>query len=177
VWILPIRILLRVIPCVSSEFLTFKAFSLLICVYFGTIWYLNGENRNMAIRIEYINLIIPIKNIALCYPGGFELFRAHHQNKFGESFWHDAHLFRDGAMNAADVESLVLFWQQKGLVPYDETDGARKWRDMCIVESFCAEPAFPCEWLEVDQENNCVFLRGRPKGRIIGREEMKLFYG
>ncbi|KPJ98524.1 MAG: hypothetical protein AMK71_11265 [Nitrospira bacterium SG8_35_4] len=131
----------------------------------------------MAIRLEYINLIIPIKNINLSYPGGFELFRAHHQNKFGEAFWHDAHLFRDGAMNAAEVESLVLFWQQKGLVPYDETDGVKKWRDMCIVESFCTEPTFPCEWLEVDQEDNCVFLRSRPKGRIIGREEMRLFYG
>jgi hypothetical protein len=131
----------------------------------------------MAIRLEYINLIIPLKNINLCYPGGFELFRAHHQNKFGETFWHDAHLFRDGAISAADVDSLVLFWQHKGLVPYDETGRQKIWRDMCVIESSRAGPTLPCEWIEVDQENNAVYLKRRPMGRIIGREEMKLFYG
>jgi len=131
----------------------------------------------MAVRLEYINLIIPIKNINLCYPGGFDLFREHHQNRFGETFWHDAHLFRDGAVNPAAIDSLLLFWQQKGLVPYEETDGAKKWRDMCVIESSRAEPTLPCEWIEVDQETNSVFLKRRPKGRIIGREEMRLFYG
>ncbi len=130
----------------------------------------------MAIRLELINLIIPLKNINLSYSGGFELFREHYQSKFGEAFWHDALLFRAGAVNHAEMEALVLFWQQKGLVPYDETDGKKKWKDMCVIESSHAEPTFPCDWLEVDQENNSVFLKGKPKGRIIGREEIKLFY-
>ena len=130
----------------------------------------------MAIRLELINLIITLKNINLCYSGGFELFREHYQSKFGDTFWHDALLFRAGAVNTADMESQVLFWQQKGLVPYDETDGKKKWKDMCVIESSHAEPTLPCDWLEVDQENNSVFLKGKPKGRIIGREEIKLFY-
>jgi hypothetical protein len=131
----------------------------------------------VAILLENINLIIPIKNIGLCYPGGFDLFREHYQGMFGERFWHDAHLFRDGAVNPEDMESLILSWQQKGLVPYDEKDGNKKWRDMCVIESSHAESTLPCDWIEVDQENNCVYLKRRPKGKIIGREEMKLFYG
>lgn len=130
-----------------------------------------------GVRLEYINLIIPLKNINLCYPGGFDLFSVHHQDKFGDTFWHDAHLFRDGAVNDAEVESLILFWQQKGLVPYDETDGQRKWRDMCVIQAGHSEPSLPCEWLAVDHASGAVFLKGRPKGRIIGREEIKLFYG
>ena len=130
----------------------------------------------MAIRLELINLIIPLKNINYSYSGGFELFLQHYQSRFGDTFWHDALLFRAGAVNSAEVKSLVLFWQQKGLVPYYETNGKRKWKDMCVIESSQAEPTLPCEWLEVDQENNSVFLKGKPKGRIIGREEIKLFY-
>lgn len=132
---------------------------------------------HMAIRLEGINLIIPIKNINLCYPGGFDLFREHHRNKFGETFWHDAHLFRDGTMNLADIEPLIVFWQHKGLVPYHETGGRKSWKDMCVIEVSRSGPTLPCEWIEVDPESGSVFLKGRPKGRIIGREEMKLFYG
>jgi hypothetical protein len=130
----------------------------------------------MAIQLEYINLIIPIKNIGLCYPGGFDLFREHHMSIFGETCWHDMHLFRNGAMNDVDMDILIASWQKRGLVPYVENNGARKWKDMCVIESHHAEPTLPCSWIEVDQENNCVFLKKRPKGRIIGREEMKLFY-
>jgi len=131
----------------------------------------------MAIQLEHINLIIPIKQINLCYPGGFELFRTHHEDKFGDNFWHDMHLFRDGSMSSDEVEGLISFWQQKGLVPYVERNGKRKWKDMCMIESFSAEPTFPCDWLEVDKDDNCVFLKKRPKGKTIGREEMKLYYG
>jgi hypothetical protein len=131
----------------------------------------------MAIQLEFLNLIIPIKQINLCYPGGFELFREHHKDKFGQNLWHDMHLFRDGAMTSMEVESLVSYWQHKGLVPYVEQNGKKKWKDMFVIDATKAEPAFPCDWIEVDQENNCVFHRKRSKGRIIGREEMRLYYG
>ena len=131
----------------------------------------------MAIKLEFLNLIIPIKQINLCYLGGFDLFREHHQDKFGENFWHDMHLFRDGVMTSMEMDSLVSFWQHKGLVPYIEKNGKRIWKDMCVIESSCAEPTYPCSWIEVDQENNCVYLKKRPKGKMIGREEMRLYYG
>jgi hypothetical protein len=131
----------------------------------------------MALKLEKINLIIPIKNIGLCYPGGFALFREHNQGMFGEMYWHDMHLFREGAMNLTEIEPLILSWQKRGLVPYVETDGVKKWKDMCVIESRQAAPTLPCDWIEIDQANNCVFLKKRPKGRIIGREEMRIFYG
>ncbi len=131
----------------------------------------------MAIQLEKINLIIPIKQINLCYPGGFELFREHHKAKFGENFWHDMHLFRDGTRNAEDMETLVLFWQQKGLVPYVEQNGKRKWKDMFVIDAAKAEPTLPCDWIEIDQKNKCVFHKKRSKGRIIGRKEMRMYYG
>ena len=130
----------------------------------------------MAVRLELINLIIPIKNINFSYPGGFDLFREHNISTFAGTFCHDALLFRVGAEDPRDIESHVLYWQQRGLVPYMEKDGITQWKDMCVVESSRAEPTLPCDWIEIDQDNNCAFIRGRPKGRIIGREEMKLFY-
>ncbi len=131
----------------------------------------------MAIKLENINLIIPIKNIGLCYTGGFEMFRDHYLSRFGEIYWHDMHLFRDGAETHAEIESLITFWNKKGLVPFIERGGVKKWKDMCVIESGAEAPTLPCDWIEIDQTNNCSFFNKRPKGRIIGREEMQIFYG
>ena len=130
----------------------------------------------MAITLEPINLIIPMKNINYSYPGGFDLFCKHNLSLFGETYCHDALLFRAGAANPHDIENLVLYWQERGLVPYVEVGGITHWKDMCVVESSKAEPTFPCNWIKIDLENNCVFFKGKPKGKIIGREEMKLYY-
>lgn len=130
----------------------------------------------MAIKLELINLIIPMKNINYCYPGGFDLFCEHNKSKFAETFCHDALLFRVGAADFLDIESHVIYWQQRGLVPYMEIDGIKHWKDMCVVESSHAEPTLPCDWIEIDKNNNCASMKGKPKGRIIGRKEMKLFY-
>jgi len=140
----------------------------------------------MAITLESINLIITLKNINYCYPGGFDLFSKHNRNMFGETFCHDALLFRAGAADPHDIENMVLYWQERGLVPYAEIYGIKQWKDMCVVQSsplpIASRPSpkillsFPCEWIEIDQQNNCVSLKGKPKGRIIGIEEMKLYY-
>ena len=131
----------------------------------------------MAITLESINLIIPLKNINYCYPGGFDLFSKHNLSMFGKTFCHDALLFRAGSTNLHEVENLILYWQERGLVPYVEIDGIKQWKDMCIVQSSQANPTLPCEWIEIDRQNNCVSLKGKPKGRIIGLKEMKLYYG
>ena len=96
---------------------------------------------------------------------------------FGKTFCHDALLFRAGSTNLHEVENLILYWQERGLVPYVEIDGIKQWKDMCIVQSSQANPTLPCEWIEIDRQNNCVSLKGKPKGRIIGLKEMKLYYG
>lgn len=130
----------------------------------------------MAIILKPINLIIPLKNINYCYPGGFNLFSEHYRSKFGDLYCHDALLFRSGAVDLDDIETLVLYWQEMGLVPYAETNGIKCWKDMCVVLSSQAEPTLPCDWIEIDLQHNCVFMKGKPKGRIIGPKEMKLYY-
>ena len=130
----------------------------------------------MAIKLEPINFIIPLKSINYCYPGGFELFTRHNLMKFGENFCHDAVLFRAGVKDLHEIESMVAYWLDRGLIPYGGTTTSKFWKDMCVITSPPAELTLPCAWAEIDTENNCVSLKGSPKGRIVGREDMKLYY-
>ena len=71
-----------------------------------------------------------------------------------------------------DIETLVKFWVEYGLVPFDETGGEKVWKDMCIVKENLAEPTLPCEWIEIDREEKCAYLKGMSKDPVIGREAM-----
>lgn len=126
----------------------------------------------MAVRLEFINLIIPIENIDQYYPGGFKTFFEQHKSSFGKVLWHDEYLFRDGAMNPLDMQDMVNYWQDRGLTPFEEIDGQNYWKDMCVVE-FCGGPTLPCDWLQQDEDGASVHLRSKPRGLIIGREEMQ----
>jgi hypothetical protein len=126
----------------------------------------------MAVRLEFVNLIVPIEKIEACYPGGFSAYKKEYREMFGRKLWHDDHLFRDGVMNPMDAESLVKFWVQYGLVPFDEKEGQKVWKDMCIVKGLPGGPTLPCEWIEFGAEENCVYLKGTSRGPVIGREEM-----
>jgi hypothetical protein len=129
----------------------------------------------MAIRLKFINLIIPIAKIERCYAGGFESFVSENKELIRRRVWYDDYLFRDGAMNPRDMEHLVREWVRRGLVPFEESDGRQIWKDMCVVEPILGGPTLPCDWLEFDRQDNCVFLKGFSKGRVIGREDMETF--
>jgi len=126
----------------------------------------------MAVRLEFISLIITINKINECYPGGFAAYKSENINLFGGRLWHDEWLFRDGAMNPADIENLVNFWAAKGLVPFEDQSGGKAWKDIAVVDMFRG-PTLPCDWIEYDDAERCVYLKGTEKGNIIGREEMK----
>ena len=126
----------------------------------------------MAIRLELFNLIVPIKVINRYYPGGFRALVAENQSMFGGKLWHDGHLFRYGAMNPTDIQALVEFWIKKGLTPFEERNGKKCWKDMCVVDFF-GGPTLPCDWLEHDPTDHSAYLKGKPKGQVIGRKEMK----
>jgi len=55
----------------------------------------------MAIRIAFINLIIPIENIEKHYSGGFTQYKKDNENRFV----HDNYLVMKGAMSPWDMES------------------------------------------------------------------------
>ena len=61
----------------------------------------------MAIRLEFINLIVPIRVIDQKFEGGWEQFSRDYgldgATTVAGSCWRDNKLFRDGAMNPMDM--------------------------------------------------------------------------
>jgi len=121
----------------------------------------------MAIQCEFIDLIIPIDKIELVYTGGFKKFKEDHIQGFSGRLYHDNFLFRDGAMNHRDINNLVKEWEALGLKGIVEIDDEKQWVDFCVVEGMFGGPTLPCNWLKYDRENNCVYLKGKPKGKLI----------
>lgn len=123
----------------------------------------------MAVRCEFIDIIIPIANIERVFPGGFTAFKADNAGLFGGRLWHDDHLLRDGAMSPMDAKEVVAYWEGYGLVGVDST-GGQKWRDICVVEHALGGATLPCDWLEFDSGRQCVYLKGQTPGEVVSRE-------
>lgn len=119
----------------------------------------------MAVQLEFIDFIVPIEVIKQKYPGGWEQCLKDHENLIGGRVWYDEHLFRDGAMNPADIGHLVDEWQSLGFHTHDGGDNPKRWVDVCVVE---AVPTLPCDWIEI--EGNAAFKKGTPKGQVASRE-------
>ena len=124
----------------------------------------------MAIRCEFIAIIVPIANIDRVYPGGFAAFKEENASLFGGRLWHDDHLFRDGAMSPANATQAVDFWRHQGLEPIEMRDGRQVWKELCVVEHMFGGPTLPCDWLEFDRERACVYVKGTPSEPVVGRE-------
>jgi len=126
----------------------------------------------MAVRLEFINLLIPVNNIDAHYPGGFKTFCEENRGLMGGRMWHDDNLLRDGAMNPKDMEALVGYWKELGLVPFTQVNGKQHWKDMCVVEELAGGATLPCSWIAVDMGDHSAHMKGMPRGRTVGREEM-----
>ena len=48
----------------------------------------------MAIKLEFYDIIIPIKTIQKKYPGGWKKCLKDHDGDIGGRVWYDEHLFR-----------------------------------------------------------------------------------
>lgn len=127
----------------------------------------------MAIRYEFMNLVIPIQTIDKYYPGGFKEYHSKHKSSFGTRCWYDEHLFRDGAMNGMDIEDLIKRWQRFGLVLLAERDGKKMFKDMCVFDYF-TDLNDVCDWLEYGTDPFSIYYRGRPEGAAIGRHEVNV---
>lgn len=125
----------------------------------------------MAIALEFIDFIVPIGIIRQKYPGGLEQCLRDHEPLIGGRVWFDEHLLRDGAMNPADIESLVEEWTSLGFQPTDEIDGQRVWQDCCIVESMLGGPTLPCEWIEFSENGRSAWLKGTQPGEVKWRQK------
>ena len=112
----------------------------------------------MAVYCEFINFIIPIKNIDSVYPGGFEKFKSDNLKMFKGRYWHDEFLFRDGAMNSVDISELKKHWEKMGLIGIEDPNGEKKWKDFCVVDSVMG-PTLPCEWLRFDGKTSSASFK------------------
>lgn len=122
----------------------------------------------MAIQLEFINFIVPREVIEKKYPGGWGKCLADHATLIGGRVWYDDHLFRDGAMNPMDIESLVESWKARGFHTHDGKEHPTKWVDVCVAEALFGGSTLPCDWLQV--EGNVAFHNDFPKGDVTGRE-------
>jgi hypothetical protein len=77
----------------------------------------------MAIKLEFISLIVPIQKIDQYYPGGFNTFIAERITMFGGRLWYDNYLFRDWAMGPDGMEGLIKFWRDRGFLFFASSTG------------------------------------------------------
>jgi hypothetical protein len=124
----------------------------------------------MAIATEFIDFIVPIKVIEKKYPGGWEQCLVDHKELIGGHVWYDEYLFRDGAMNPMDIESLVNKWTDLGFKCTAEVDGKNTWQDVCVFEMMFGGPTMPCEWIAFDAETRSAYLKGTSLGEVKGRD-------
>lgn len=125
----------------------------------------------MAIALEFIDFVVPIALIRQKYPGGWAQCLKDHERLIGGRVWFDDHLLRDGAMNPADIESLVEEWASLGFQPTAEIEGHRVWQDCCVLESILGGPTLPCDWLEVSKDCRSAWLKGTQPGEIKWRQK------
>jgi hypothetical protein len=126
----------------------------------------------MAIALEFIDLVVPIELIRNKYPGGWHQCLRDHAPLIGGRVWYDNYLFRDGAMNPADVQLLVDRWAKLGFEVMAFRDGKQIWKDVCVVEAMLGGPTLPCDWLTVDTRERIAYLTGSDPGPVVGRDEM-----
>ena len=93
----------------------------------------------MAIRIEFINLIIRKSTIETKYKGGLEKFIKDIPN---QSFREDKELVRLGCMNSSDLERFIDLTLERGL-EYKEKDTD----DFVIINSYSGL-SWEVAWLE-----------------------------
>lgn len=121
----------------------------------------------MAIQLECISLIIPIWKIDQYYPGGFRALVADEGFGFGNDFYHDEHLYREGAMDSTVTESQINRWKSIGLIPTRKRKGQPYWNDMCVATSF-EGPTLPCDWLEYNPDEGTVTYKQTRKTKKSG---------
>lgn len=122
----------------------------------------------VAIRLEFYNLIIPIRVIDRKYPGGWDRCRKDHglrreASSFG-SCCHDGELFRDGAMDPLGFALLLDRWTSLGFKSTRSHRNRKVAADVCLYATFADTPEHPCDWVRIDTENGVAELLPRSRG-------------
>lgn len=108
----------------------------------------------MAIALECLNLVIPVRRIARVWPGGFAAFWQRHG--WQARLWHDGRLLRDGAMHLQELQQVLAWWQQHGIGLAAGNHGDS---DVCLVDVQRGVISADCRWLELDLSRAQARLR------------------
>lgn len=123
----------------------------------------------MAVRLEFIDVLVPVHVIEEKYPGGFAQCLADHRALIGRRIWHDGHLLRDGALDPQGAMARVEEWKGRGIEPLMWMDSKLVWKEICVVDARAGGPTVPCDWLQWDPKERVAWLRGIDPGVVIGR--------
>ncbi|QXE89186.1 hypothetical protein KP001_11980 [Geomonas subterranea] len=127
----------------------------------------------MAVRLEFLNLLIPIHRIEEIYPDGWSGCLRDHAKSIGRTFWHDPMLVRAGGLMDSDlIDSLIQKWTRLGFIATEVVEGQTFWQDICLVDSF-GFSKHQCSWLVVGGSERIAWLRGTERGEVFGREQFK----
>ena len=123
----------------------------------------------MSVRLEFFNIIIPIKKVEEHYPGGFEQYKKDH--KLG--VWYDHYLVREGAMNMMEIDMMLERWKERGLQITYKSRGIEKWKDVCVIDSF-GGTNYWCDWLVI-KNGKAAYKEKSKFSSHDKREEMREF--
>jgi len=126
----------------------------------------------VAVRLEFINLIVPIKIIEEKYPGGWSGCLRDHAKSIGRVVWYDDHLFRTGAMDPEMMDNLIEKWtRQLRFIATEVVDGKVVWKDLCAVDWFGCQ--HDCDWAVFDSALRAGWLKGTESGEVVGRDRFR----
>lgn len=130
----------------------------------------------MAIKIEFVNLIIPIEKINESnFEGGFDGVVKKYEHLIGRAIWFDKHLFRMGWMNTWMIDGEIDFWKEKGLVPIENKNGIDYWKDVYAISTGFNQFMTNCDWIEFDLKRNVVYLKGTNPFEIYPNQEFSSY--
>jgi hypothetical protein len=121
----------------------------------------------MALKIESVNLIIPIDKINKSkFEGGFNALIEKYEHLIGKAVWYDEHLFRMGWMDTWMIDGEISFWKDNGLIPIEKKGNVEYWSDLFAISTGINQFMTNCDWLEIDFNKNTVWLKDTNSNKI-----------
>lgn len=126
----------------------------------------------MAIKLEFLSLVVARQRIEEIYPDGWSGCLSDHAKSLGKTIWYDDHLFRAGAMDPEMIDDLITKWTRLGFKATEVAEGKTVWQDFCVVTSYGVSK-HQCPWIEVDSAMRVAWLRGVERREVFGREQFR----